>query len=208
MAAKAILRRKKFISDYVNASACSIQSFPCIGQRHTVHNFDSQSTWLGDPATCFSCVKDRDKVSVAKEGLLSLSVFGKFSYRYNRNTFSGFGNGRSGYVSLMDMGLMPQSIRNASTAAAKQPEMGSDDDENKEIVAKNRKEASPEECDQAVEGLSSAKAKVKAKRLQEPQRITKSGLHRVWATFLGIGPALRAVGSMSRLVPPNEGFIF
>ncbi|KAG2728264.1 hypothetical protein I3760_01G197100 [Carya illinoinensis] len=198
MASRAILRRKRFIYDYVNASTYSIQSFPCIGHRHPMHNFDSQSSWSGDPATYFSCVKDRDKVSVAREGLLSLSVLGKLRHSCYRNTISGFGNGRSEYVSLMDMGLTPQSIRNASTAAAKQPKMGSDDEENEEMVAKNRKEASPEECDQAVEGLSTAKAKAKAKQLQEPQKVAKSGLRRVWATFLGIGPALQAVASMSR----------
>ncbi|KAL8170844.1 hypothetical protein V2J09_022648 [Rumex salicifolius] len=60
------------------------------------------------------------------------------------------------------------------------------------------KEPSPEECDQAVEGLTSAKAKAKAKQLQDSQKSDKSMLQRVWATLLGIGPALRAISSMSR----------
>nr|CAN63817.1 hypothetical protein VITISV_010338 [Vitis vinifera] len=61
-----------------------------------------------------------------------------------------------------------------------------------------RKEASPQECDQAVEGLSTAKAKAKAKQLLESQKGAKSPLQKTWAMLLGIGPALRAVASMSR----------
>ena len=100
--------------------------------------------------------------------------------------------------------LMSISIRNASTAsAAKQQQVGSDDEENEESVVckKIRKEASPspEECDQAVEGLTSAKAKAKAKKLQE-QKVANSILQTVWTTFLGIGPALKAVASMTKLV--------
>ncbi|CAG7905319.1 unnamed protein product [Brassica rapa] len=61
-----------------------------------------------------------------------------------------------------------------------------------------RKEASPEECDQAVESLSSVKAKAKAKRLQDSKKVARSILQRTWVFILGIGPALRAVASMSR----------
>lgn len=80
------------------------------------------------------------------------------------------------------------------SSAAKQHEPEDID----ETVAKKRKEASPEECDQAVEGLSTAKAKAMAKRAQESQKEVQSVLRKVWTAFLGIGPALRAVASMSR----------
>ncbi|KAG4185149.1 hypothetical protein ERO13_A09G213622v2 [Gossypium hirsutum] len=63
---------------------------------------------------------------------------------------------------------------------------------NGELSTKKRNEASAEECHQAVEGLSTAKAKAKAKRLQDSKKGAKSVLQRVWATILGIGPALRA----------------
>ncbi|KAL2343177.1 hypothetical protein Fmac_004462 [Flemingia macrophylla] len=82
-----------------------------------------------------------------------------------------------------------------SAAAAKQH----DSEENDDAVVKQRKEASPEECDQAVEGLTTAKAKAMAKRAQESQKEVQSILRKVWTAFLGIGPALRAVASMSRL---------
>ncbi|CAH1440619.1 unnamed protein product [Lactuca virosa] len=45
-----------------------------------------------------------------------------------------------------------------------------------------------------VEGLSSAKAKAKIKKVKE----AKSIFHRTWGVVLGIRPALRAVASMSR----------
>jgi LETM1 and EF-hand domain-containing protein 1 len=92
-------------------------------------------------------------------------------------------------------------VRYASTVAVKRlpPEYDSGDEEGKEMVGKKRKEASADECDQAVEGLSSAKAKAKAKRLNESMKAEKSVLQRTWAALLGLGPALRAVASMSRL---------
>ncbi|BBH08638.1 LETM1-like protein, partial [Prunus dulcis] len=114
---------------------------------------------------------------------------------------------RLGFISGTTVGIshrwMSQSIRNASTAAtaaaaAKQTEP-IDDEENERLAAKKKKQASPEDCDQAVQGLSTAKA-AKAKKLQESQKdkSAKPMLQKVWATFLGIGPALKAVASMSR----------
>ncbi|GMH10509.1 hypothetical protein Nepgr_012350 [Nepenthes gracilis] len=41
----------------------------------------------------------------------------------------------------------------------------------------------------------------RAKQQQESQKSDKPILQRVWAMLLGIGPALKAVASMSRLVP-------
>ncbi|KAF3965414.1 hypothetical protein CMV_010392 [Castanea mollissima] len=144
-----------------------------------------------------SILSGGDKDSMAKEGLLSFSGLGQIRHRYYGTMVSGLGNVKSEYISPMGIRMSALLIRNASTAAAKQPDMDNDDEENEELMDKKRKEASAEECDQAVEGLSSAKAKAKAKRLQESQK-AKSVLQRVWATFLGIGPALKAVASMSR----------
>ncbi|ESW31556.1 hypothetical protein PHAVU_002G247800 [Phaseolus vulgaris] len=106
---------------------------------------------------------------------------GKFGSAVPRESFSGF-NAPIGVRWL------------TQPAAAKNHEQ----EENDEAVAKKRKEASPEECDQAVEGLTTAKAKAMAKRSQESQKEVQSVLRRVWTAFLGIGPALRAVASMSR----------
>ncbi|KAM3750068.1 hypothetical protein ACB098_04G009600 [Castanea mollissima] len=199
MASRAILRRKRLISGYVNGSTRSIQSFPCIGHGHAMQNSDSQGSRSSEdyPFTYFNGRSGGDKDSMAKEGLLSFSGLGQIRHRYYGTMVSGLGNVKSEYISPMGIRMSALLIRNASTAAAKQPDMGNDDEENEELMDKKRKEASAEECDQAVEGLSSAKAKAKAKRLQESQK-AKSVLQRVWATFLGIGPALKAVASMSR----------
>ncbi|XP_024517041.1 plectin [Selaginella moellendorffii] len=67
-----------------------------------------------------------------------------------------------------------------------------DEDEPEEKPAKH--DPSPEECDQAVEGLSSAKAKALTK--EAPKKV--SVVTRVWNALIGIGPALRAIASMSR----------
>ncbi|KAB1218164.1 LETM1 and EF-hand domain-containing protein 1, mitochondrial [Morella rubra] len=200
MASRAILRRKRFISDYVTASTCSIRSFPSIGHGNAMQNVDSRDSWSCEDylSKYFDGKKDGDRVSAAKDGLLGFSGLGQVRGICYGITVSGCGNGRSEYTSPIGTRLISQSIRNASTAAAKQPDMGDDDEHKEELVTKKKKEASPEECDQAVEGLSSAKAKAKAKRLQESHKVAKSSLQRVWVTFLGIGPALRAVASMSR----------
>lgn len=64
-------------------------------------------------------------------------------------------------------------------------------------LLKRKKEASPEGCDQAIEGLSTAeaKAKAKAKRLQESEKVDVLFCKEYELYF---GPALRAVASMSK----------
>lgn len=90
-----------------------------------------------------------------------------------------------------------QSTNTSSTATASQPATDSRKDHNGEQTLKHKKkEASPEECDQAVEGLSTVKAK--AKQAQESRRKDETIVRKFWSLLMGIGPALRAVASMSR----------
>ncbi|THG14330.1 hypothetical protein TEA_021884 [Camellia sinensis var. sinensis] len=200
MASRSILRRRKFVSDYLNVSARSIRSFQSLGHGQSNQYVDSRglSSGANHPSGDIFCIKDGDAGSAVNEDLLKFSALGIFKHRCYGVTASGHVNGRSQFILPMGMRLMPQSIHYASTATAGKPDLGSDDEDKEELVAEKRKEASPEECDQAVEGLSTAKAKAKAKRLQESEKVAKSALQRVWATLLGIGPALRAVASMSR----------
>ncbi|VVA22333.1 PREDICTED: LETM1 [Prunus dulcis] len=185
MASRAMLRRKRIVTDYVTASSRTTPGFQWLAHYHGSQKSESKG---------FSSIimhlhrgnndDGDDKVSVAKD-----------EFR------------RLGFISGTTVGIshrwMSQSIRNASTAAtaaaaAKQTEP-IDDEENERLAAKKKKQASPEDCDQAVQGLSTAKA-AKAKKLQESQKdkSAKPMLQKVWATFLGIGPALKAVASMSR----------
>ncbi|KAL1193259.1 hypothetical protein V5N11_017092 [Cardamine amara subsp. amara] len=82
----------------------------------------------------------------------------------------------------------------SSLATANKP----DHDKKEEKLTSQTKEASPEECDEAVEGLSLAKAKAKAMKLEESQKSDISIMQRVRLFLLGIGPALRAIALMSR----------
>ncbi|KAL5583567.1 hypothetical protein UlMin_016009, partial [Ulmus minor] len=203
MATRAILRRKRFITDYINTSFGSIQSFQYIGHGNAYRDSGSRAF---HPSAAYrftsdSNINDADKSSVRKEELGGLLGVGQFRTGYYGTTISALRNGRSELMSPVGIKWVSQSLRNASTAtaaaAAKKHDMGSDDEENGELVSNKRKEASPEDCDQAVEGLSTAKAKARAKKLQA-QKVANTVLRRVWATFLGIGPALKAVASMSR----------
>ncbi|CAN6836981.1 unnamed protein product [Brassica oleracea] len=176
MASRAILRRKSIVSDYLNVYARSAQSFQSFGNSaQKVNNPPLEA----DPVA-------KDKSFTGGYGLLLRSRF------HGSSHVSGIGFGSSEMGSSLGMRYMSVSIRNATTVAAKKPE----EEEKKDGV--NRKEASPEECDQAVESLSSVKAKAKAKRLQESKKVARSILQMTWAFILGIGPALRAVASMSR----------
>eukprot|EP00250_Pteridium_aquilinum_P004513 c14713_g1_i1 orf=237-2774(+) len=91
--------------------------------------------------------------------------------------------------------LSRQSFSSASSSsnAASYQASETDTEENKKPKPL---EPSAEECDQAVVGLSSAKAK--AKKAQEVQSKGVGILKKIWSGFLGIGPALRAVAAMSR----------
>ncbi|KAJ7978306.1 LETM1 and EF-hand domain-containing protein 1, mitochondrial-like [Quillaja saponaria] len=106
--------------------------------------------------------------------------------------------GRTHFVYLLRVKWTTIPTHYVSTTAADQPELGHSNDKNEQKTAKQNKEASPGECDQAVEGLSTVKAKAKTKQLQESQKRDKSILKRAWAKLLGIGPALRAIALMSR----------
>ena len=198
MASRVILRRSRFVSDYLNASSRSVQTFQCLGYPTQKSKSRSYISNVDHPSEDFNHVKKLDVNSVAKQDLQGFSGLGYFSYRSQGFSFWGPGSAKFQFNSPSSIRTMSYSVRHASTATAKQPERGSDDERNEELISKKRKEASAEECDQAVEGLSTAKAKAKAKRLQDSQKVSKSILQKVWATIIGIGPALRAVASMSR----------
>ncbi|CAI9781746.1 unnamed protein product [Fraxinus pennsylvanica] len=73
---------------------------------------------------------------------------------------------------------------------AGQPKLGCGSNKNEERAMKQKKEASPEECNKAIEGLSTVKAKAKQ---QESQKGAKPILKRMWPMLLAISPALRAL---------------
>ncbi|GAV83933.1 LETM1 domain-containing protein [Cephalotus follicularis] len=196
MASKAILQRKRYLLNSLNKSTCLIQGFSTFEHRQSSQSSDlrSSSCVTSNPSERTNHSTEGGLTSVAKDELLT--YIGVRFLRHNLYGISnlGYGVGRADFVSPMSGRWIPQSIRYASTATAGQP----DSDGNDHQATKQVKEASPEDCDQAVEGLSSVKAKAKAKLMHESQKRTKSIMQSLWAVFLGIGPALRAVASMSR----------
>lgn len=196
MASGMILRRRKALSDYLDLSVRSIQTFHASGS--------GQSCSPGYPSVAdhirqnLDQLRENDKTSAVCNKSLDPVALGIFRDKAYEITALRYGNRKTDFNSLIGARMISQSRYFASTATARQPDPGNNDEDNEEMTARTKKEASPEECDQAVVGLSTAKAKAKAKKLQESQSTVKPILNKLWATFLGIGPALRAVASMSR----------
>lgn len=203
MASRAILRKRKIVADYLENSIRPIGNWQNLGYSgHSNQYLSSRGFSSATTRIYQGCdgIKDRTRNIGVNDELSKFSTSQLFGSRsLHTNVFV---NGAANVDFMFSMNIrsiLQQPARYASTAAAKQPNLGSDDEDDKELVAKKRKEASPEECDQAVIGLSSAKAKAKAKKqLQEKQQGAKLVLQKTWAALLGIGPALRAVASMSR----------
>ncbi|CAA2998749.1 LETM1 and EF-hand domain-containing 1, mitochondrial-like [Olea europaea subsp. europaea] len=200
MASRAILRRKKFLLDSLNQHNCLVRGFSSFDHGSSYWVPSSRKSWaVSYSSSSTNHVNEEDSHSLSIDEARST-----LTKEFLRRNFSGIptlgcGIGRSGVLSPLGARWTIEYARYVSTAAAGQPELGgSGDDKNEEPAMKQKKEASPEECDQAVEGLSTVKAKAKAKQLQDSQKGAKPVLKRMWAMLLGIGPALRAVASMSR----------
>ncbi|XP_044496889.1 mitochondrial proton/calcium exchanger protein-like [Mangifera indica] len=198
MSSRLILRRKSYLINSLNRPTWLIRGFSSFENgQSSASNELQQSSWVGISS---HLSEDTDH---GHEGDLSSVTKGEISkylarefLRYNSSPVPnlGYGVGRVNLFSPLGSTWMSQSVRYSSIATAGQRE----NDGNEQQTAKQVKEASPEECDQAVEGLSTVKAKAKAKQIQDSQKSAKSLVQRVWAMLLGIGPALRAVASMSR----------
>lgn len=200
MASRAILRRQKSLFNSLNQPTCLLRGFSSFN-----HGQPDQSNNLHGSSWIFSHPSGRtDSINGGVSSVIGdeMSNFLSADFpRHNYNGFAALGYGirKAYFVSPSAIRWFSQSVRNSSTATAGQPEFGRGNDENEQQAAKQVKEASPEECDEAVEDLTEAKAKAKAKQVQESQKSAKSIVQRVWAMLLGFGPALRAVASMSRL---------
>lgn len=200
MTSRAILRRKNFLLNYLNRPTYLTRGLPSFEYGHTTaSNYFERSSLVG-----FSIHSSEDTDGgqegglsrVTKDELLKPLPVGFLKHDFFQMSNFKYGVGIVSFISPLQGSLISQSVRYGSTATAGQPER----DRNEQRATKQIKEASPEDCDQAVEGLSTVKAKAtaKAKQMQDIQKSAKSVVQRVWAALLGIGPALRAVASMSR----------
>ena len=202
MTSRAILRRKRCLFNSLNSPACSIRGFSSF--EHGVSSQPNESwgfSW--DTSLPLSNTDPRNKgyfLSVSKGGLSKFSSLGLLRQNFCGISTLGCGIRRTDFISLPGTGCVSQYLRYTSTLTSGHPKLNGGNNENEELATKQIKEASPEECDQAVEGLSTVKAKAKSKQLQESQKGVKYAIKRLWAMLLGIGPALRTVASMSRLI--------
>ncbi|RCV07229.1 hypothetical protein SETIT_1G227400v2 [Setaria italica] len=198
MASRAITRRRKYLLDHVNTPILSssstfqhgrtgLEAEPRIAQRYLERSSgDSNSE------------KEQYSVNLTKRNLAGLAN-GFLRRPAHGIAFSYCGIGRNDFGLPFGARSMLQSLRASSTATAGQPKLDIGDEQSEDQKQNTKKkEASPEECDQAVEGLSNAKAKAKAKHVPESLKTSQSVIQKFWARLLGIGPALRAVASMSR----------
>lgn len=198
MASRAILQRKKCLLDSVKRPHYLVKRFSCYDHGKLLDAPDSQ---LGSWPVALSHADNSEK-----EDYHSLTRQMAQHTLRNRNPLHCFSRvpslhreiGVHGKVSPMGFRWTTEYIRQLSTASAGKPQVEGGD--NKTEPVKQKKEPSPEECDQAVEGLSSvkAKAKAKAKQLQDSSKGVNFILKKMRAILLGIVPALRAVASMSR----------
>ncbi|KAF7144367.1 hypothetical protein RHSIM_Rhsim05G0163000 [Rhododendron simsii] len=195
MATRPIVRRKKYLFHSLNQQTSLVRFFSSFEHEQSSNLPASWgSRWgLSHPSSDRDHGKE-DSYSLSREELFVSRPGGLLRHYSCETTTLGCRVGRTVSIPSLGYRWTSELIRYSSTAATGHCE----NDGKEEGPVKQIKEASPEECDQAVEGLSSVKAKAKAKQLQEPQKGAKSIIERLWAMLLGIGPGLRAVASMSR----------
>ncbi|KAJ1263174.1 hypothetical protein BS78_09G163700 [Paspalum vaginatum] len=200
MASRAIVRRRKYLLDHCNTPIIPSAAFSSFQHGRLGSEVEPRTAqrFLGQSSGDSKCQKEQHSVNLIKKDLLGLA--NGFLRRPTRViSLSHCRIGKDEFELPLGARSLLQSVRKASTATAGQPKMDTDDEQKEDQKQnKKKKDASPEECDQAVEGLSTAKAKAKAKQVQESLKAGQSVIQRFWARILGIGPALRAVASMSR----------
>jgi LETM1 and EF-hand domain-containing protein 1 len=200
MASRAVIRRRKYLLDHVNAPTLSLSPFSTFQHGRSGSEDESRigQRFLEQSSGDSKWEQGQYGVKLIKGDLLALGN-GLLRRPAHGISLPAYGIGRKEFGLPMGARHLLQSVRTASTATAGQPKLDIEDEQSEDQKQnKRKKEASPEECDQAVEGLSSAKAKAKAKQVQESVKAGQSIVRKFWARLLGIGPALRAVASMSR----------
>ncbi|XP_013592440.1 PREDICTED: LETM1 and EF-hand domain-containing protein 1, mitochondrial [Brassica oleracea var. oleracea] len=184
MASRALLRRRKYIVQSLSEQFNTIQCLSSVERQgyESIRGLDSVKT----DSKLLSFLKNKESFTSNLDGFHTSRLL-------QSPNFSNGGVGKLEFSYPLGYRSVQQSLW-SSVATANKP----DDDKKGEKITSQSKEASPEECDEAVEGLSLAKAKAKAKKLEESQKSDVSVMQRVRAFLLGIGPALRAIASMSR----------
>lgn len=199
MASRAIIRRRKYILEHTNGPRLLHSSkfnsgqgtFGCDVEHNTVSHVPQQNSGDSSREKQQYTLRNRYLLGLSNGFLLRPALGVPLASYESKAQISGFPLGAR---------YFRQSVRAASETTG-QPKSGILNGKS-EYQNQPEKEASPEECDQAVEGLSTAKAKAKA-MVQEVQKTDQSIIQKFWARLLGIGPALRVIASMSRSLLPS-----
>ncbi|XP_073221704.1 uncharacterized protein [Cicer arietinum] len=204
MASRVILKKKKnlLFNHLIGQHTRFILGFSnvVLGQPFESSEFDgfSRFPFSSFATTGYGYPQERNLCTVNNNDLAACSA----SRLYLHSSFGvpnfGIRTEKIELTSLSRLGWTSCCSRYISTAAANQSRLGGSIGGNDQTDNKQKKEASPEECDEAVEDLSTLKAKTKAKQVQEPHKSAESIVKRLWAKILGIGPTFRAILSMSR----------
>ncbi|KAE9450464.1 hypothetical protein C3L33_17637, partial [Rhododendron williamsianum] len=122
MASRAILRKRRFVSDYLNVSARSIQCFQSLGHGLSSQHADSHgpNSAANHSSGDIDRMKKWDTILPINEDLLNFSALGLFRRKCYGDMVSGYVTGGSQFGSPTGMRFMLQSVRYASTAAAGQ----------------------------------------------------------------------------------------
>uniref|UniRef100_K3Y5K8 Mitochondrial proton/calcium exchanger protein n=1 Tax=Setaria italica TaxID=4555 RepID=K3Y5K8_SETIT len=184
MASRAIIRRRKDILQHTNVPILSSASTSTTGQGKFGCEVDQRYECLFSEDSLAHSNHAKVQHTLSKQNLYGLS-----SGFTCRPTFGvsppGYGSRAQNFVFPLGVRCFLQSVRTTSNTTG-QPQvsiMGKQSEDDKE--KQQKKEASPEECDQAVEGLRTAKAKAKAK-LEEVQKTDQSIIQKFWAKLLDV----------------------
>ncbi|KAK8541796.1 hypothetical protein V6N13_137613 [Hibiscus sabdariffa] len=197
MASRVILRKRSYIYNSPTRLTSLIRGFASFEHRQSFASQDSQDSYWGTSHIWHSDFKEAVLPTVLKNELSKFLA--AQHYRSNSGISKlGYQARNLAFESPLGVRWLSESVHSVSTATAGKSRLDEVNDGNEEQASRKVKEASPEECDQAVEGLSTVKAKAKAKQVQDSTKSVQPLIKKLWAMILGIGPALRAVASMSR----------
>ncbi|PSR92827.1 Melanoma inhibitory activity protein, partial [Actinidia chinensis var. chinensis] len=151
MAARAILHRKKYLFRSLNQQTSLVQSFSNFEQGGSSNLQDLQgSRWASSIPSADRDHQKEDLYTLSKEESLTFTARGLIKHYSRETTILGFRNRRTIFSPYLGGRWISESVRYSSTSAAGQREVGSGNDGNEGGPVKQIKEASAEECDQAV----------------------------------------------------------
>lgn len=189
---------------------------PYLRQRHTVCSPSFVDQILPQREKDDNCLAKNIQDPSASFSNRSLFVQDRTLWKQSELSKEGlkpWGQGPEGKRWLATYTRVTEEAARASTAATAVRYDDEEEEEHKVKPKAKEKDPSPEDCDEAVVGLSSAKAKHKqaqeGPKKEAVKKPSDSWIVKVRNVIIGIGPALRAIASMSRYtLSPSKFYCF